>query len=195
MILGNNGNVHDPGNHFPDSGPTKLFKMMQEKQIISKNGISESWNSNISFVWEKAHAEKILEIRLINSWESWIWDQYLSKTMKWISCIFFNPIEGIPPTHPPQPQFRGLRGGGKEKGKVPRSTGKKEKSGALFWDQIPLGNQTARTYALANETKRKDFPVGLTPKPPIGVYLRCGIFRVGSFAWERSLIHSITKSV
>ena len=42
---------------------------------------------------------QILDIRLIRSWTSWIWDQYLSKNMKWKSLIF-NSIKGIHPTHP-----------------------------------------------------------------------------------------------
>ena len=29
-------------------------------------------------------------IRLVDSWKSWIWDQYLSKSMKWTSRIFLS---------------------------------------------------------------------------------------------------------
>ena len=57
--------------------------------------------------------------------------------------------------------------GGREDGKLAMAKGKKEKVGARIWDRIPLGDQTARTPARTNETKRNDFPAGLPPKPPI----------------------------
>lgn len=47
-------------------------------------------------------------------------------------------------------------------GKLAKTKGKREKIGSDF---CALGNQSARSHA--NETKRNDFLVGLTPRPPI----------------------------
>ena len=55
----------------------------------------------------------------------------------------------------------------KEKGKLLQPKGKREKVVPGIRVRIPLGNQTARTHALTNDTKRKDFLVGLNPQPPI----------------------------
>ena len=44
---------------------------------------------------------------------------------------------------------------------------KREKAGKVFCDPIPIGNQTARTNARTHGTTRNNFPVGLTPQPPI----------------------------
>ena len=59
----------------------------------------------------------------------------------------------------------GLKGGGREKGKLSAPKGKRESSHSKkgkgkslahrIWDPIPLGNQTARTHA---RTKGNDFP-------------------------------------
>ena len=56
---------------------------------------------------------------------------------------------------------------GREKGKLAKPKGKRGKVGNLFWSRTPLSNQTARTPARTNETKRNNFPVGLIPQPPI----------------------------
>ena len=43
---------------------------------------------------------------------------------------------------------------GRETGKLGAQKGNMEKVGGPFWVRIPLGNQTARTHARTNETKR-----------------------------------------
>ena len=44
----------------------------------------------------------------------------------------------------------------RENGKLGAPKGNRTKVGALFWARIPLGNQTARTHARLNETKRSE---------------------------------------
>ncbi len=56
---------------------------------------------------------------------------------------------------------------GREKGKLEKAEGKREKVGKHFSVRIPLGKQTARTRGRTEETKRNDFPVGLTPEHPM----------------------------
>ena len=51
--------------------------------------------------------------------------------------------------------------GGREKGKLPRPKGKREKVGPLFRFRMPLGNHTARMHARTHE--RNNFMVALTP--------------------------------
>ena len=55
----------------------------------------------------------------------------------------------------------------KEKGELGAPKGKRENGGKDFCDPIPLGNQTARTYARTHDTTRNAFPVGPTAQPPI----------------------------
>ena len=64
--------------------------------------------------------------------------------------------------------------GGREKGKLVAPEGKREKhatpkekrenTGNLFCDPIPLGNQAARSHA---RTRRNDFPIEHTPTSDI----------------------------
>ena len=51
--------------------------------------------------------------------------------------------------------------GGREKGKLEKAEQKREKVGPHLWARILLGNQTARTHARTDETKRNDFLVEL----------------------------------
>ena len=60
-----------------------------------------------------------------------------------------------------------VRHGKRKKGKLATAKGKQEKEGTVFWVRVPLGNQTARTHARTDDTKRNDFPIGLVPQPPI----------------------------
>ena len=46
--------------------------------------------------------------------------------------------------------------GGKEKGLLCKAKGEREKSGAHFGHRISLGNETARTHARMDETKRNE---------------------------------------
>ena len=55
---------------------------------------------------------------------------------------------------------------GKGKGKAPHGKREKEKRGTVFRGPIPLGDQTARTNARTNGTKRNHFPVDLTVQAP-----------------------------
>ena len=58
--------------------------------------------------------------------------------------------------------------GGRQKGKLPRPKGEREKVASPF--EIKFSQATrprARTHARSNETKGNDFPVGLTPQPAI----------------------------
>ena len=57
--------------------------------------------------------------------------------------------------------------GGRGKGKFPRPKRQTEQVAISFRDRISPGNQTARASARTNDTKRHDFPVGLTPQPPM----------------------------
>ena len=43
---------------------------------------------------------------------------------------------------------------------------RRKKVGTHFGIRISLGNPNARAYEPTNETKRNDFPVGLTSQPP-----------------------------
>ena len=89
------------GTLIPDFGSTKLLQIIQEQfpnrfgNVFGHLRISRIAN------FGKDACRTILEIRLIRSCNSWIWDQDLSKNMKWTSWIF-NSIKGIPPTpiHP-----------------------------------------------------------------------------------------------
>ena len=55
---------------------------------------------------------------------------------------------------------------------MPRQKGKRESTGTTFWTRFSLYNQTARTHARTNETKRNDFPVGLIP-PTSRLFVFC----------------------
>ena len=54
--------------------------------------------------------------------------------------------------------------GSRDLGRPPGGTGKRERAWKRFLARISLGIRTARTHA---RTTRNDFPVGLTPQPPM----------------------------
>ena len=77
-----------------DFGFTKLLKSVQEKtnnpswKILLE--ISASENSKL----EKGVCQEMLEIRVANSWKSWIWNQYNEKDMKF-TFVFLTDLTTI----------------------------------------------------------------------------------------------------
>jgi len=64
----------------------------------------------------------------------------------------------------------------REKGKPPALKREKGRVHHHNFIRFPPYNQTARTHTRTNETKRNDFPVGLTPQPPIYIYIYIYIY-------------------
>ena len=76
------------------------FCTHQIRKLIQGNMFLEDFSCRV-----KHACRKILEFGLINSWETCIWNQYLSKNMNWQFGIF-NSTKGIPffrPTVQQQP--------------------------------------------------------------------------------------------
>ena len=88
----------------------ELLKMNQGRIYIVCREILLLTFQNLKYVLFNKRVPWVLEVRLISSSKSRLWNQYLPKNMKWASWIF-NSIEGILPTHPPtirkvKPAFR-----------------------------------------------------------------------------------------
>ena len=65
--------------------------------------------------------------------------------------------------HLTSPELQGKGSHTREKGNHCGAKGKRESRHRTFFDLHPPYIHTARTHARTNETKRNDFPVGLTP--------------------------------
>ena len=60
--------------------------------------------------------------------------------------------------------------GGREKGKLEKAEGRREKVGGYFWVRIPPSNQTARAHARTNETRRW---LGSPPTADTYIHILC----------------------
>ena len=87
------GRVHDSQNHLCLTLETPSYFQKSEKTVIIFENMI--WG-NIKISWlqvfeqmEKA-GPTIMTICLINSWRSWIWDQYLPESMKWTFLKILN---------------------------------------------------------------------------------------------------------
>ena len=71
-------------------GNTKIPQIFQEtnRSILETYCVWESQNFEHRPFWKcwKRRGRTIPKIRLTNSWESWIWDQYLLENMLWAFC-------------------------------------------------------------------------------------------------------------
>ena len=84
------------------------FSELVDMSMTSKTNYSWLWTHpiiqnnprKIITILGNSIVRKVLEIRLINSWKSWVWDQdqYLPRTMKWKSWIF--DLNWRIPSHP-----------------------------------------------------------------------------------------------
>ena len=93
------GHVHDPQKPLCLT-LAKLLKIIQDES----NASSEIYIlQNLKNLLRWKHVCQSVEIHLINSWKTWIWDQYLPKNMKWKSCTFAIRFKESlpPPTVPP----------------------------------------------------------------------------------------------
>ena len=66
-------------NPYFDSGSALLLKRITEKTIMIQNILFLKISEPRKSTTLKMRVPKILEIRLIRSWKSWIWDRYLQK--------------------------------------------------------------------------------------------------------------------
>ena len=93
------------------SGSTKVFNLEPQKGKSCSTGKSKSHRSAI--LRKNKTCQWMLEIRVINSWNYWMWNRYLEKHMTWTCCfldplresiwhkrtlnIFIHPKESLPP--------------------------------------------------------------------------------------------------
>ena len=100
MIFKLGGYVHDPQSQldlYIYSQSLHKYQFIFEKYYL--------WNTQTLKIQSsrKDARRRILKIRFLNSWTSWIWDHYLSKKHEIAFSSRFNSIEGIPPysdSHP-----------------------------------------------------------------------------------------------